>query len=71
MSDDLDCPACGKSGVKQLPKLAGCDYYECRNCGPFSISGSDRSAISNGARTWLTPPDASGKIWLRPDRRRN
>jgi hypothetical protein len=67
--DDQICPRCHVGRVRTLPKRGYRDDYECPHCGlAFSISGSDWPAIQRGDAARLKP-DASGRLWLRPDSR--
>jgi uncharacterized Zn finger protein len=64
MMADLTCPNCGDGGVKLLPKVGDRDDYECRHCGPFSVSGTDRQDIEDGCRAELV--HSAGRTWLKP-----
>jgi rubredoxin len=71
MDDDSACPKCIVGRVQQSPKRGDFDEYKCPRCHlVFSVSGSDRPAIEGGASTSLVP-DASGRMWLKPDGRPN
>jgi hypothetical protein len=72
MDDDMTCPQCGSVSVRRSPTVGDRDDddYECLACQlAFSISGSDRSALAKGEPARLGPPDATGRMWLRPDSR--
>lgn len=65
--DDQICPSCGIGHVRARPRVGYRDEYECPHCRlVFCISGSDLPAITAGERTRLVP-DASGRMWLRPE----
>lgn len=50
MTDDLPCPNCGDGRAKLLPIVGDREDYKCPLCGAFSISGSDKRRLENGAR---------------------
>jgi hypothetical protein len=70
MDDDMTCPQCGSVSVGRSPIVGDRDDDECLACQlAFSISGSDRPALAKGEPARLGPPDATGRMWLRPDSR--
>lgn len=76
MDENRTCPNCGTGGVQKGLKRGDRDDYQCRRCGGFSVSGSDRPAIEGGEPASLVEdrPDslvkgARGRLWLRPHSR--
>ena len=63
--DGRTCPRC-HAEVQTMPKLGDRDDFKCPSCLlVFSVAGSDWPAINAGAYTYLSLPDANGRIWLR------
>jgi hypothetical protein len=66
---DLRCPRCDRTDATRLSAQTALRVdLKCRFCAlKFSISSSDMPAVVQGDPCRLWPPDAHGRIYLRPD----
>jgi predicted RNA-binding Zn-ribbon protein involved in translation (DUF1610 family) len=65
----VNCPHCGNTEAKRLPRLGDYSEYRCPACGDFRISGTQEQGFDTG----LNDPtkarfvvDGEGRRWLVP-----